>query len=110
VATRLLVEWVRDGQEFSAPVIMADMIRWERYARETGLPLSPAGSGEFPQVTYVAYLAYAAAVRSGSVPKGMTFAVFADDLESVNAVDASDGDSDADFFPNGRPDHGTDSP
>lgn len=75
------------GQTTVVQPIAADMVQWERYARNNKIPLA-LDSPDFPRITHIAFLAYAAGKRAGEWSQP-----FDSWLEAFEAVEA---DSDAD--------------
>jgi len=102
--SKIRIHWTYEGREYAAPVIMADMIYWEKLARDKGLPVTMTQDG-FPQITYLAALAYSAGRRNKDIPTAQSFTAFCDGLEELSAE--SPEDTEPDPFPNGPPDPGT---
>lgn len=103
--SKIRIAWTYQGQSYSAPVIMADMIYWEKLARDNRLPVVMTQDG-FPQITYLAALAYSAGKRNRDVAPGQSFHDFCEGLEDLTAESADDP-AEPDPFPNGPPDPGT---
>lgn len=73
---------VAGGQTVEVEPIAADMVAWERYARNTKIPLA-MDAVDFPRITHIAYLAYAAGRRNGHWSQ--PFEAWLDTFESAEA-------------------------
>jgi len=85
------------GEEFTVRVILADMVAWERYARQHRIPLNEKAL-DFPVNEKTTYLIYAACRREKRIAPTVTFDEFLPDLtldvEQIQALAEGDGSAD----------------
>jgi hypothetical protein len=62
--------------DFEWSPVLADMVAWERHARQNRWPMTPDGATDFPRVTWTAFLCYAAMARLGKLTDKETFEHF----------------------------------
>ena len=76
------------GQTVTVEPIAADFVAWERYARNAKIPLA-ADSENFPKITHIAFLAYAAGKRTGAWSQ--PFEAWLDTFEAAEAEADDEG-------------------
>lgn len=88
--------FVDETPTFEWSPIVADMILWEKYARQNGLPLVAEGP-LFPRFTWTTFLAFAAMRREKAISESEKFDAFVARCampESSDDEDENDGEGD----------------
>jgi hypothetical protein len=74
----MIMNYTNGRPAFDFEIITPDMVMWERYARQSKLPVSQSAP-DFPQFTFAAFVSYSAARRVGNIPADMSFDTYLED-------------------------------